>query len=138
MIDWGLIKREYVTDATSTYRSLASKYGLSFKQIGQVAKAEDWVGQRKQHQDELYTKAMEKSVEEAVDGITQCIQVAQKLLKRIAMRVDDTDTPIGTSEYRQISGAIKDIKDIMTSGETADNTIQIIMGDAEEFINGNG
>lgn len=136
MTDWERIKRDYVSDATTTYRSLGEKYGVSFREIGRVAKAGDWIGQRRQFLDRLSTQTMENAIEIATEGITECSRVAKKLLRRISQRVDDETREISSYEYRQISGAIRDIKQIMTSGETADNTIQIIMGEAEEFING--
>ena len=54
---------------------------------------------------------------------------------RIAQRVDDTSLPISTQEFRQISGAIKDLRDIINSyGDDNDNRIEIVMGSAEEFL----
>ena len=136
MTDWERIKLDYISDATATYRGLADKYGVSLRQIARIAKDEDWPQGRSDYVNSVATKAKEKAIDVAVDGITECTRVAQKLLRRISQRVDDETREISSSEYRQISGAIKDIKEIMTSGETADNTIQIIMGEAEEFING--
>ena len=57
MADWQSIKTEYITTDTS-YRKLAQKYGVSYVQIGNVGREENWVELRKQHLDKTLTKSM--------------------------------------------------------------------------------
>lgn len=134
MIDWDAAKMEYITDSGASYHSIAEKYGVSQRQIERVGRRDGWSAARAEYVGEVTEKIKAATIETTVDGLTKCVQVAQKLLIRIEQRVDDTEQPIISSEYRQISGAIKDIREIMSEGESKDNTIQIIMGEAEEFI----
>ena len=42
-MDWRTIRKEYITDESSSYRKLAKKYGISLTAITNKAKQENWV-----------------------------------------------------------------------------------------------
>ena len=79
MADWARIKTEYITTETS-YRKLAQKYGLNQATIAQKAKAEDWVGKRKQQASTTQAKILEKDIAKKVDRAARLMTVSDKLL----------------------------------------------------------
>lgn len=42
MADWEKIKAEYITNANTSYRKLAEKYGVHYKTISSKGKDEGW------------------------------------------------------------------------------------------------
>ena len=68
MADWQAIKTEYITSTSGTsYRKLAKKYGVSYVQIGNVGKEENWVELRRQHLDSVLTKSLAADTKKKVD-----------------------------------------------------------------------
>ena len=68
-----------------------------------------------------------------VAGIAACRVTAIRLLGRIARRVDDLDRPIAPTEYRQLTGALKDIRDVLCADadDRNDRTVTVILGEAD-------
>ena len=109
MADWARIKTEYITTETS-YRKLAQKYGLNQATIAQKAKAEDWVGKRKQQASTTQAKILEKDIAKKVDRAARLMTVSDKLLDKVEKILDD-DKPITASAAKNLGDAIKSIKD---------------------------
>lgn len=113
--DWTKIKTEYITDSKSSYRKLAEKYGVPFATLRRKAKAEEWTKLRAQAEHEVSTKAIDKAIEDKVDRATRLMDVTDKLLGKIEETVETlcAGTVIPDKAIlKQISGALKDIKDI--------------------------
>ena len=55
MVEWQKIKAEYISTKTS-YRKLASKYGLTLAELRNVAEKEKWVELKAQAQHKTNTK----------------------------------------------------------------------------------
>lgn len=110
-MDWNSIREEYITDETSSYRSLAKKYGVGLTALYNHAKAEDWVGQRKQLKDKTITKSIEKisdnQAKRAANFITMTDTLADKLTAALA-HVDPRDT----QALRRIAASLRDLAEM--------------------------
>ena len=122
-MDWKTIKTEYITDESSSYRKLAKKYGVSYSAIGDKARKEGWAEEREQYQ----TKTISKTLKAISDGqakrASRLQTVADKLLDKIEKAVDDFDMAALFTDkqaLKQITGALKDIKDIQMIKSEAD------------------
>ena len=111
MADWNAIKTEYITTDTS-YRKLAQKHGVNVTNIAKRAKAEDWVGQRKQYAIETQTKTVEAVAAQEVDRAARILTVADKLLNKIEAIVDAVDVDMPAKSVRALTAAVKDLKEI--------------------------
>lgn len=149
-LDWGAIRQEYAATDLS-FRKLAARFNCSHNTIAKKARAENWAADREQVRAKRLTAAAEAQGAAMAKGVQECVQVAQKLLERIRMRVEADEAPILPNEYRQISGAIRDIREILTSdldierkradieqirhnmGEGKDNTIRVIMEGGADY-----
>ena len=109
MADWKKIEAEYITTETS-YRKLAQKYGLNQATIAQKAKAEDWVGKRKQQASTAQALILEKDITKKVDRATRLKTVADKLLDKVEALVADDDY-LTASAIKNLSDALKNIKE---------------------------
>lgn len=113
--DWTQIKTDYITDSNSSYRKLAEKYGVSFNTLQCRAKKEDWAKLKRQAQDKITKKTIDKDIQNKVDRATRLLNVTDKLLLKIEETVEELSTEgivLDKSTLKQISGALKDIKDI--------------------------
>ena len=109
MADWKKIEAEYITTETS-YRKLAQKYGLNQATIAQKAKAEDWVGKRKQQASTAQALILEKDINKKVDRATRLKTVADKLLDKVEKLVTDEDQ-LTAAAIKNLSDALKNIKE---------------------------
>ena len=113
--DWTQIKTDYITDSNSSYRKLAEKYGVSFNTLQCRAKKEDWAKLKRQAQDKITKKTIDKDIQNKVDRATRLLNVTDKLLLKIEETVEELSTEgivLDKATLKQISGALKDIKDI--------------------------
>jgi hypothetical protein len=113
--DWTQIKTEYITDSKSSYRKLAEKYGVPFATLRRKAKEEEWPKLRVQAEHKVSTKAINRVIDQKVDRATRLMNVTDKLLTKIEETVEELSTAsvvLDKSTLKQISGALKDIKDI--------------------------
>ncbi len=109
-VDWKKIKAEYIAGGTS-YRKLASKYGVSFSTLRNIAIREKWTELREQASNKSVTKLVESIGEQNGTYKVSINNVADKLLDKIvdlleALEVADSQT------IKQCTSALKDIKDI--------------------------
>ena len=120
MADWQKIKTEYITTDTS-YRKLAQKYGVSHVQIGNVGKQENWVELRRQHLDRTLTKTMTAISNKQVDRAAKLISVADLLLDKVKSLVEDNpELLVNTQSIKNLSGVLKDIKEVQMIRSDAD------------------
>ena len=120
MADWQAIKTEYITTDTS-YRKLAQKYGVSYVQIGNVGREENWVELRKQHLNKTLTKSMNAISSQQASRAARLQTVADKLLTKVELLIeDDKGLLADTSSMRDISRILKDLKDIQMIRSEAD------------------
>ena len=122
MADWNKIKTEYLTSDTS-YRKLAQKYGVNAITIAKKASKEDWVSQRQQQANRTLSKTLTAVSNRQVNRAARLQKVADKLLNKIEAAVDDYNMEVllvDRQSLRQITGALKDIKDIQMIRSKAD------------------
>ena len=122
MADWNKIKTEYLTSDTS-YRKLAQKYGVNATTIAKKASKEDWVSQRQQQANRTLSKTLTAVSNRQVNRAARLQKVADKLLNKIEAAVDDYNMAVllvDRQSLRQITGALKDIKDIQMIRSEAD------------------
>ena len=110
MADWKAIEAEYITTETS-YRKLARKYGLNQATIAQKAKAEDWVGKRKQQASATQAKILQADTEQKVDRATKLYNAADDLLDKIVAGIS-SGSVVSATAAKNYSDALKNIKDI--------------------------
>lgn len=112
MVDWAAIKTEYITTQTS-YRALAEKYGVNRSTVGQRAKEEGWVEEKRRYADDFVTKTIDAVSDKAVSDAVLIHETAGKLLSKLDRMVEYID-PKRTSakEARALAGALKDIKEL--------------------------
>lgn len=126
-INWDPIRQEYIQDQSTSYRRLASKYGVSLSQIANVARAEDWVTARKQHRNAIGTAVEEAAVAEAVDAglaaVREIGEIARRSMERIEERIQDagngTQMEAAMGALRTALGVIRDAYGLETAGEKA-------------------
>lgn len=115
MVDWKKIKTEYITTNTS-YRKLAKKYDIPFNTIQCRAKKEKWVELRKQHQDNIVSKSVEKAEENAIDYKSDLYDLAYEVATQLKDMMNEntiSDLVAMGIKPRDITGAIKDLEDAL-------------------------
>jgi hypothetical protein len=120
MADWQAIKTEYITTDTS-YRKLAQKHGVHYNAIANRAKQEGWISQRNQYCDSTVTKTVNVISDQQVDRATKLISVADLLLDKVKSLVEgDYELLASTQSLKNLSGVLKDIKEIQMIRSDAD------------------
>lgn len=156
-MDWKKIKAEYIAGGTS-YRKLAAKYGVSFSTLRDTAIREKWTDLREQARNKSVTKLVESIGEQNGTYKVSINEVADKLLDKITnMLESENNAFLGTQGIKQLTSALKDIKEIKglkseidireqearidklrkdAMGETNDTEIEITMGEeADKYAN---
>ena len=87
--DWEAIRAEYISDAKSTYRSLAEKYGVSANAISVRSRGENWRELRRQRSENISNMIIERRTQEDVERFLQVSNTAQALVDRIEAAVGD-------------------------------------------------
>lgn len=120
MADWQAIKTEYITTDTS-YRKLAQKYGVHYNAVANRAKQEGWISQRNQFCDRTVTKTVDAISDKQTDRATKLISVADLLLDKVKSIVQDQpELLVNTQSIKNLSGVLKDIKEIQMIRSDAD------------------
>lgn len=102
------IKQEFIQSNVSL-RELAEKHGVSYSTLRKVASAENWTEKRNSVVAKAEQKLLAKTADKrAQDGLT-VYSVAAKLLKK-AMTIADGN--LNAKQLHELTGALKDIKDI--------------------------
>ena len=138
-VDWTAIKTEYITTDTS-YRKLAQKYNIHYKVISEKGKDEEWVALRSQHRDKTLTKTLDRICEDKVDRATRLQSAADKLLEIVEAHLREDPKKITSQSLKQISGVLKDIKDVQRTSkdlEEQDARIASLRKQAEKGETGN-
>ncbi len=120
--DWQKIKTEYITTNTS-HRKLAEKYGVHATKISVTASREGWSKLREQYRSKTVAKTINAIGTAQAQRAARLQTVADKLLSKIEEAVDSFDMEIlfvDKQALRQITGALKDIKDIQMIKSEAD------------------
>lgn len=117
-MDWKKIKAEYIAGGTS-YRKLADKYQITLSALRNVAEKEKWVELKTQAQHESDTKLVDAISTKNTKKATDIIDVADKLLDKIYEMLD-ADMPYNTQNVKNLTSALKDLKEIKGFKSPAD------------------
>jgi uncharacterized protein YceH (UPF0502 family) len=153
VVEWAKIKAEYIAGGTS-YRKLATKYGVPFSNLKNIAIKEQWTKLREQAKNRTDTKL--------VDNIgRQNAKIDDKYFRLVDMLFDKAEevianTPVwNASALKEMSTAMKNLKECKgvkseadireqeariaklqkeAQEEEKDNGVTIVIGDnAEEY-----
>lgn len=119
MVDWMAVKTEYVTTDTS-YRELSQKYGVHYTNIAKRAKKEDWQQLRQQQTNATQTKMIQAVERRKVDRAAKLIGVSDLLLDKVRGILEEDSVHLTSQAMKNISGVLKDIKDIQMIRSEAD------------------
>lgn len=117
-VDWVAIRTDYVTTNTS-YRKICEKYGLSFTEVSRHGREENWREERKKYQEKTYSKTIEIMAKNQAKRVERLKSITDKILDKIETVVDNM-TGADIQAYRQVTSALKDIKEIQMLKSDAD------------------
>lgn len=113
-VDWTRIKAEYIKGGIS-YRELAEKHKVSYNTLAKVAAKENWNSLKQETAEKITTKIIEMESEKQATRMKRLLDVSDKLLAAVEEAVDKfqaNELVLDKSTLKQLSGTIKDIKDI--------------------------
>ena len=116
-IDWREGQAEYITDPNSSYRKLAKKYGIPVGTLQKRAVKEDWHSQKIQSGKNSVAKTVEIIEQGQANRLSRLMMVTDKLLVKIEQTVDEItaeSVTVDKATLKQITGALKDIKEIQS------------------------
>ena len=116
-MDWNALKTEYITDESASYRGLSKKYDVSFSTLSKRATAEGWKELRRKHRENTVTKTVAKLENKQAGRLAKLMDVSDKLLFKIEEAVDRfvaEEVLVDKQSLKQLTGALKDIKDIQS------------------------
>ena len=116
-VDYSKLKKEYLRGNIS-YRELAKKYGVPFGTLRKVAAKEQWTQLRTQARTKADTKIIDAISEKEAQNAVDIVDVANKLLGKISEIVDEI--VLDTQSMKQLTSALKDLKDIKGIKSEAD------------------
>lgn len=111
MADFKKIKKEYIRGGVS-YRELAKTYGVSFSTLRKVASREKWTDLRNMAEAKKDTKIVESIASREAKKEDMFQTISDKLLKLINDGIDDGSIALSGRGFRDITGALKDIREI--------------------------
>jgi hypothetical protein len=115
-VDWNRIKAEYIAGGTS-YRKLAEKYGVSRSKLQAKATSENWVDLKSQAKAKTESKIVDLVSDQGAKKAVDIMDVADKLLEKI---LEASEYVHDTQSIKQLTSAIKDIRDIKGIKSDAD------------------
>lgn len=116
-MDFKRIKAEYIAGAKSL-RELAIKYKASESTLRKVAAKEQWKELRNKTRTKMDEKISDSISDKEADKTVTIIEVADKLLAKITEFVDDI--PLSTRSMKELTSALKDLKEIKGYKSDAD------------------
>ena len=122
-MDWNAIREEYITDESSSYRKLAQKYGVGLTAVTNHAKAEDWVGQRKQLKDKTITKSIEKISDRKAAQAAKYGDMVGTMVDKLTAAIAAVD-PKDTNSIRRLTASLCDLKELLGIKSDADSREQ--------------
>lgn len=97
MYDWETIRAEYVAGDAS-YKELAAKYGVSYKQITTRGHDEKWAAERQKVREKAANRAADIVARQKARSLANVMLAADKLANRIQLNADILDNARDTSD----------------------------------------
>lgn len=111
VMNWGRIKKDYISDRSTSYRKLAEKYQVSLTTLKKIGAREHWA--------ELRRQADAKQTSKIVDTvITENAKIDGKFYKAIDLLLEEACNYLSApgqlraGDIKDMSTALKNIKDI--------------------------
>jgi len=117
-VNWQEIKQEYATTNVS-YRFLAKKHNVSYTELSKHGREENWRAERENYLSKTYSKTIEKLANAQADRVARLQTITDKMLNKIEKSIDLIQEA-DLSAYRQVTAALKDIKEIQMLKSDAD------------------
>ena len=115
-MDWNKIKQEYISVEDTSYRKLATKYGVSISTLSKVAGRENWPELKEAARQESNRRIIKVVANRNKKRMEKLQDVADKVLRGIESIVDEAlngeGAQLDKSTLKQITGALKDLKEI--------------------------
>lgn len=115
-MDWKRIKAQYVAGGVSL-RELSEKHGVSFSTIQKRSMEEKWSELRKNQGRKMEEKLIEAVSDIETKKAVDIIDVADKLLEKASELME---MPLTTQSFKQLTSALKDLKEIKGYKSDAD------------------
>lgn len=119
---WQQIKNEYLA-GEATLKELSEKYGVSFSTIQKKSMEEGWKNLRKKVGRKSEEKIINRLSNQEAKRVVSISSVADKLLDKITELVDNA--PMTAQSVKQITSALKDIKEIKGEKSAEDRREQM-------------
>lgn len=97
MYDWETIRAEYVAGDAS-YKELAAKYGVSYKQITTRGHDEKWAAERQKVREKAANRAADIVARQKARSLANVMLAADKMADRLAANIDILDNARDTSD----------------------------------------
>lgn len=107
---WTKIRADYIRGGISQH-DLADKYGLSYTVIKDRCRKEGWVAQRAEKRRKTAEKIVDQAADREAKQAERLWTAADRLLERVMKAADVACTP---RDIRDLTGAVKDIKEILS------------------------
>lgn len=78
-VDWLVVRKEYLTDSTSSYRTLAKKYGVSLTTLERRAKSAGWAELRQELGEKAFNDFTQKLLDTKSEAQNRHLQHYQNL-----------------------------------------------------------
>ena len=118
-LDWVNIRNEYVTGEDGL-RTLAKKYNVSMRTVGNRSKDEEWPKLRKEYHNSSVTAVIEEAVKQDVNRVARIINVADTAIKA----VEDALPELRTYIMKHSMKIKKDTIDPFTGKKIGETTIE--------------
>jgi len=90
IVDWVILKNEYITDEKVSFRSLSEKYGISDTAIAERASREEWTKLRQKTLEKVGQKLVEKTTDKIAsflaDKLTNGLHIVDVGMKGLGYR----------------------------------------------------
>jgi len=142
-VNWLTIRNDYINGGGS-YRQLAEKYGVSFRQLSEYGRKEGWASAKAEQLDSIATEAQRKAAEKIVEAEAEIASIRSRLrlkfMQEIERRAELEETD--GMEFRRLVQSYKDMCEITdgigTPEENDDGFLEALNGTAEEDWNDEG
>lgn len=125
-VDWNVIKTEYVTDSSVSYRSLSEKYSVNQRTLERRAKSEGWVELRRQFVCDVSAKTLDLEAKKKAKQAAKAGRIADKLLSKLSRAVDELDIQIARDVHKtKVIEYNNDKRPDKPTKETVDETEEI-------------
>lgn len=135
-INWDAIREEYIKSSISLY-ALGKRHNVARATIQRMSKREGWVGLRNEYRAKVIAKSTEID-SETEDIIVTISRVARKVLEAIEAEmgreksIDPLDKKYPTN-YKSITGALIDLRDLLVDQSKAQEVIVKFEGDFDKW-----